>query len=116
MSIARHTFITVTGALATTAVTVFTVPAYLHLLGQERYGVLAIVWTILAYFGLVEMSSGALVQRIASGKIKESERVEIYWAAFATNVALGLVASLILWRSFNFIVDRNVVLDQPGRK
>ena len=61
MSIARNTAVILLGPATTIVVTAVTVPAYLHMIGQERYGVLAIVWSILTMFGMVEMASGALI-------------------------------------------------------
>ena len=106
MSIARNTIFTAIGSVVTVAVMLFTVPVYLHLVGLERYGILAIVWAILTYFGLVELGvSGALVQRIASGKTSPNEKVDLYWTALAMNVVMGLLGGAALWLAIGPIIS-----------
>ncbi len=76
-----------------------TIPVYIRLIGTERYGVLAIAWLLLGYFGLFDLGLGrATAFRIASLKDAPAEdRAETFWAALAVNVGLGIVAGAVLW-------------------
>lgn len=106
MSIARNTLVTIAGTAATIAVTVVTVPLYIKAIGLERYGLLAIVWTILTYFGLVELGvSGAMVQRLARGLLSARQRISLYWTGFAMNAVMGVVGGALLWLSFDTIMS-----------
>jgi O-antigen/teichoic acid export membrane protein len=106
MSIARNTVVTILGTVATIAVTIVTVPLYIKAIGLERYGVLAVVWTVLTYFGLVELGvSGALVQRLARGGHSPQRRVLFYWTGFSMNAVMGLAGSLLLMLTFKSIMS-----------
>lgn len=76
-----------------------TIPIYIRLVGESRYGVLAVAWLLLGYFGLFDLGLGrATAQRIAAqAKASPAERAETFWTALAMNSALGVLGGLIVW-------------------
>jgi O-antigen/teichoic acid export membrane protein len=64
VSIRQNSFYTLTGALTQVAVTLFTVPIFLRLIGTERYGVLAIVWVFLGFFGVFDLGVCLIVRSL----------------------------------------------------
>jgi len=99
MSVGRHTLYNLAGSIAPMLVTVLTVPLYLHLVGNTRYGVLALVWTFLGYFGIFDPGIGRAaayhIARLHNGSAKARE--DVFWTAMAINLGFGLVGGLLLF-------------------
>lgn len=99
MSIRKHTVYNLVGALLPMVLSLVTIPLYIGLIGDARYGVLAIAWLLLGYFGLFDLGLGrATAQRIASlGDAGPEQRATSFWTALAINVGLGAIGGLVIW-------------------
>lgn len=81
-------------------VSMLTVPAYLHIIGNARYGVLALVWLFLGYFGLFDPG----ITRAAAFHIarlhrpdQRQQRESVFWTALVVNLFFGIVGGLAVY-------------------
>lgn len=113
-SVKRNTAYNAGGALLPLLATFFTLPPYLETIGEERYGILVILWTVLGYFGLFDLGLGrAVTNRIALFRDRRpEEREDVFWTALLMNVTLGIVGALLLWGVGIAIFDRFIQV--PG--
>ncbi len=82
-----------------------TVPPYLHLIGPERYGVLAIVWIFLGYFGLFSMGlDRATANELARCGDDPGRRVTVFWTALFANGLFGTVGAVALGVAAGFML------------
>lgn len=99
MSIRKHTLYNLVGSVLPLALSLVTIPIYIHLIGESRYGVLAMAWLLLGYFGLFDLGLGrATAQRIAvQANDTPAARAQTFWTALAMNSGLGVVGGLMVW-------------------
>jgi O-antigen/teichoic acid export membrane protein len=99
VSVSRNATYNLIGDSLPIVLSLVTVPIYLSLVGLERYGVLAIAWLLLGYFGLFDLGLGRATSfRIASLRDSSPQaRADTFWAALLVNLAMGLVGGAALW-------------------
>lgn len=104
MSIAKNAIYNVLGSVAPLAVSVVTVPLYLHTIGIERYGVLALCWALLGYMGFLNLGLGpSVAQKLAQlREAPRAEREEVFWTSLWISVAMGAAAAVALYALASF--------------
>ena len=98
-SLKRNTAYNIFGSVFPIAVTLVTLPYYLSTIGEERYGVLAIIWTFFGYFGVFNFGlASAVANQVAKDPhAPKRDKEEIFWTAFLLNLGLGLAGAFILY-------------------
>jgi O-antigen/teichoic acid export membrane protein len=87
------------GSVVPIVVTVFTIPIYIHMLGDARYGLVSLIWLTFGYFGIFDLGlSRAVAYRLASLRSQALElRTSIFFTACCLNVVLGLSSALAFY-------------------
>lgn len=99
MAIRRNSFVNLAGSLVGLVLFATLTPLYFHVIGNERYGILAIIWAFLTFFSAFDLGMGsALTYRIASeSKDDRSRQSDYFWTAMAISVPVGAVTGVILF-------------------
>jgi O-antigen/teichoic acid export membrane protein len=117
MSTSKHSFYNLVGSLLPIVISLATIPIYLGLIGDARYGVLAIAWLLLDYFGVFDLGLGrATAQRIAtlrdSGPLTRSCS---FWTATFINLCIGVVGGLLAWPIASFFFENTLSIENHLR-
>lgn len=113
MSIKKHTGYNLAGLMIPLVLSLITVPFYIHTVGEARYGVLAIAWLLLGYFGFFDLGLGAAAaQRIAALDLdSHQERAEVFKTALTINIALGVLGGALLWPVSLYVINNVVTMN-----
>ncbi len=117
LSISRHASYNLIGSAIPIALSLATVPVYLKLVGPDRYGVLAIAWLLLGYFGLFDLGLGRATSfRIAALRdAPPRARADTFWAALSVNLGMGLVGGAMLWAAAAYFFGHVFKVDEHLR-
>jgi len=109
--IGRNTLLFIATSLVTAAIAIVTVPAYLSVIGAERFGVYIVAQLVIGYFGLSDLGLGtATANTVAQmGPDDVDRRSATVWTAVTISVALGFVGSIVLigvsWFLFSTVLS-----------
>ncbi|MES2450836.1 MAG: oligosaccharide flippase family protein [Pseudomonadota bacterium] len=99
MAVRRNSFVNLTGNLVGLVLFAALTPLYFHVIGSERYGILAIIWAFLSFFAAFDFGMGsALTYRVASEVRGDVARqADYFWTAMSISLPVGLVMGTILF-------------------
>ena len=95
----RNFVVNLFSPLARIAVALFTIPIYVHHLGDARYGVLQIAWILLGYFGFLDLGlARASINALAKLRAgPQSERARVLLTTVSLSLGFGLVGAALLF-------------------
>jgi O-antigen/teichoic acid export membrane protein len=101
------------------ALALVAIPILVRGYGESRFGVLAIAWAVIGYFGLFDLGlSRALTQRLsdALGRGAAGEVAPVSWTALAMMAPLGVAGALALALLAPWIAERVLVIPADLRE
>jgi O-antigen/teichoic acid export membrane protein len=94
-----------------------TTPIYLHTVGDARFGVITIVWTLLGLFGFMDLG----LSRAATNALSrlrdapQAERARVLLTTMALNFGFGMIGGLLLYLVGEFLIGRFISLPDTLR-
>ena len=111
--IRRNVLLNLAGWGLPAALALVAIPILVRGYGDSRFGVLAIAWAVIGYFGLFDLGlARALTQRLADalGRGAHQELSPVSWTALALMVPLGVVGAALLIALAPWLVERVLVM------
>jgi O-antigen/teichoic acid export membrane protein len=74
------------------------IPILIHGLGTDRFGVIALAWTLIGYAGLFDLGLGRALTKLVSEKLgsgREHEIPELFWTSQTMMMMLGVVGAAV---------------------
>jgi O-antigen/teichoic acid export membrane protein len=98
VSVGRDTSYSLAAALAPVVFALVVTPFYLHLIGPDRFGVLAICWTLVGALGFASLGMGpAVMYGLAStDQSTPRGRSNIVWMGLLLSLAASLLGALLV--------------------
>ncbi|WP_226818380.1 oligosaccharide flippase family protein [Acidithiobacillus montserratensis] len=104
-SLKRNSLYNLMGNLAPVVISFVTVPLFLHKIGVDEYGVLAIVWLFLGYFGVFDFGIGMASANQFAKLEDHGQMVSVFWSGIWTNLILGIVGAAVLLLLGDFLFE-----------
>ena len=107
--VAHNTALNVVGRVVPLLVAVAAVPYVVRNLGPDRFGLLALAWTVVGYFALFDLGIGPATTKFVAellGKGEIRKLPELVWTALGSQTVIGLAAGVLLAFSTPLLVDR----------
>ena len=96
--IVRNTALNLIGLAVPLAVGFVTIPMVVRALGNERFGILALVWVVFGYFGLFDLGLGRTTTRYVADCLGRNDHEKLpgyLWTTVALQTAIGIAAALL---------------------
>ncbi|OYU01544.1 MAG: hypothetical protein CFE36_09650 [Sphingomonadaceae bacterium PASS1] len=102
MQIFRNSILNLVGSIVPILVSIVTLPLYIEVLGIERYGLMALAWIVLGYFGFLDLGMGrAVAQRVASlSAVDQSRSSAATSAGIVLSAAFGFLGGIVILLAF----------------
>lgn len=88
------------GLIVPTFVSLATVPAYIHVLGLERYGAVALTWVMIDYFSILGFAMSVAAQNQISKAYSSGDMelcARLFWSAIWMNLLAGVLIGLVVF-------------------
>jgi O-antigen/teichoic acid export membrane protein len=98
-NLARSTLLNLSGFAVPVVVQLVTVPLYIKYIGVDRYGVMALVWLLLGYFGFFDIGFGQAISSKIAGlsRATPQEREHVFWTGTCLSFLTGAAGGLLLY-------------------
>ncbi|HSK20603.1 MAG TPA: flippase [Longimicrobiales bacterium] len=115
--LARNSALNAAGQLAPLLLAIPILPYVLGALGTERFAVLTLAWTVIGYFGFLDLGLGRAATKFVAGMLgagRSDEIGRVVWSSIALQVLLGVVGAALIAALAPFIAGSILRIADPG--
>jgi O-antigen/teichoic acid export membrane protein len=114
MKILKNTIITISGSVIPAIIALVTLPIYLRYIGEERYGILAMISVLIGYFSFFDFGLGRAIARRMSQIDSDIQRSELFNTVFVIIVSLAIIGGIVLFNLTSWIMTYVFNLDEKS--
>ncbi len=106
--LAGNTGWNIAGSGAPLLVAIVAIPVLIRALGNDRFSILTLAWTLIGYFGLFDLGLGRALTKIIAEKIRfarESEIPGAFWSCLFLLAIFGLAGTLLVGGAARWIAS-----------
>lgn len=99
------------GEAAPFAIGIFAIPLLIRTLGLARFGVLTMLWSVITYFGVMDMGLGrALTKLIADDRARGERRdtAGLFWTGMGLLLAAGVIGAALVAGGLFLVHERQL--------
>ena len=115
--LARNSALNAAGQLVPLLLAIPILPYVLETLGTERFAVLTLAWTVIGYFGFLDLGLGRAATKFVAGMLgagRSDEIGRVVWSSIALQVLLGLAGAALIAVLAPFIAGSILRIAEPG--
>lgn len=97
--LARNAALNAFGQMLPLLLAIPVLPFVLATLGAERFAVLTLAWTVIGYFGFLDLGLGRAATKFVAGMVGADRRSEVpgvVWSSLALQAALGIAGAAVI--------------------
>lgn len=96
MSAGRQYITTLVASVAPVIFVLWSTPLFIEVAGLEQYGVVALVWSIVAYLQFLDFGLGRALNREVATATDSGAHGALFWTALSTSIVILFLASALL--------------------
>lgn len=115
--LARNSALNALGQLAPLLLAIPILPFVLATLGAERFAVLTLAWTVIGYFGFLDLGLGRAATKFIAGLLgngRQDEIPRVVWSSLALQALLGLAGAAVIAALAPVIAEDVLRIADPG--
>jgi O-antigen/teichoic acid export membrane protein len=115
--LARNSMLNALGQVLPLLVALPAVPYVLHGTGAERFAILTLAWTLIGYFGFLDLGLGRAATRFAAAAVgsgRTGELRPIVWSSLSIQVVMGMFGAALIAVAAPFVVHTLLRIADTG--